>query len=161
MLFCMCAIFNNKSKVKVAQLYPTLCNPMDYTVHGILQAGVLEWVAVPGPSGSSQARNRTRSPALQADSLPAKLPGKPIYDNNDENNHNNTVIIIIIKEKDLKISTPSPQLSTSCPYRRPVLFLSSPAETVSALKAAKGVADFIFSPSLSTSSRKDVVGRGV
>ena len=32
-------------KVKVAQSCPTLCNPMDYTVHGILQARVLEWVA--------------------------------------------------------------------------------------------------------------------
>ena len=95
MLFCMYAIFNNKSEVKVAQSCPTLCNPMDYTVHGILQAG-----------GSSQARSRTRSPALQADSLAAKLPGKPIYNNNDENNHNNTVIIIIIREKDLKISHP-------------------------------------------------------
>ena len=32
-------------KVKVAQWCLTLCNPMDYTVHGILQARVLEWVA--------------------------------------------------------------------------------------------------------------------
>ena len=32
-------------KVKVAQLSLTLCDPMDYTVHGILQAGILEWVA--------------------------------------------------------------------------------------------------------------------
>ena len=32
-------------KVKVAQLYPTLCNPVDYTVRGILQARILEWVA--------------------------------------------------------------------------------------------------------------------
>ena len=31
-------------KVKVAQSYPTLCDPMDYTVHGILQARILEWV---------------------------------------------------------------------------------------------------------------------
>ena len=30
--------------VKVAQSCPTLCNPMDYTVHGILQARLLEWV---------------------------------------------------------------------------------------------------------------------
>ena len=28
----------------VAQLCPTLCHPMDYTVHGILQARILEWV---------------------------------------------------------------------------------------------------------------------
>ena len=33
-----------KLKVKVTQLYPTLCDPMDYTVHGILQARILEWV---------------------------------------------------------------------------------------------------------------------
>ena len=32
-------------KVKVAQLYPSLCDPMDYTVHGILQARILELVA--------------------------------------------------------------------------------------------------------------------
>ena len=30
--------------MKVTQLYPTLCDPMDYTVHGILQARILEWV---------------------------------------------------------------------------------------------------------------------
>ena len=34
-------------KVKVAQSCPTLCDPMDYAVHGILQARILEWVAVP------------------------------------------------------------------------------------------------------------------
>ena len=36
-----------KVKVKVAQLCPTLCDPMDYTVHRILQARALEWVAFP------------------------------------------------------------------------------------------------------------------
>ena len=34
-------------KVQVAQSCPTLCNPMDYTVHGILQARIPEWVAFP------------------------------------------------------------------------------------------------------------------
>ena len=47
-------------KVKVAQLCPTLCNPMDYTVHGILQARILEWVAFAFSRGSFQARNRTQ-----------------------------------------------------------------------------------------------------
>ena len=46
---------------------------MDYTVHGILQARILEWVAFPFSGGSSQSR----SPALQVDSLPAELQGKP------------------------------------------------------------------------------------
>ena len=36
-----------------------LCDPMDYTVRGILQAGILEWVAIPFSRGSSQPRNQT------------------------------------------------------------------------------------------------------
>ena len=46
-------------KVKVAQSCPTLCDPMDCTVHGILQARRLEWVAFPFSRGSSQPRDRT------------------------------------------------------------------------------------------------------
>ena len=41
-------------KVKVIQSCPTLCDPMDYTVHGILQARLLGWVAFPFSRGSSQ-----------------------------------------------------------------------------------------------------------
>ena len=37
--------------MKVAQLCQTLCDPMDYTVHGILQARILEWVAFPFSRG--------------------------------------------------------------------------------------------------------------
>ena len=37
----------------------TLCNPLDYTVHGILQARILEWVAFPFSKGSSQPWNQT------------------------------------------------------------------------------------------------------
>ena len=36
-----------------AQLCPTLCNPMDFTVHGILQAGIPDWEASPFSRGSS------------------------------------------------------------------------------------------------------------
>ena len=42
------------------QSYPTLCYPMDYTVHGILQARILEWVAFPFSRGSSQPRDQTQ-----------------------------------------------------------------------------------------------------
>ena len=38
---------SEKVKVKVTQSCPTLCNPMDCTVYGILQARILEWVAFP------------------------------------------------------------------------------------------------------------------
>ena len=47
-------------KVKVTQLCLTLCNPMDYTVHGILQARILEWVAFPFSRGSSQPRDQSQ-----------------------------------------------------------------------------------------------------
>ena len=46
-------------KVKVAQSCLTLGDPMDYRVHGILQARILEWVAFPFSRGSSQPRNWT------------------------------------------------------------------------------------------------------
>ena len=51
---------DSKVKVKVAQSCPTLCEPMDYTVHGILQARILEWVAFPFSRGSSQPRDQTQ-----------------------------------------------------------------------------------------------------
>ena len=52
-------------KVKVGQLYPTLCNPMDcsllgLSVHRILQARILEWVAIPFSRGSSQPKDWTQ-----------------------------------------------------------------------------------------------------
>ena len=50
----------NNNKVKVAQLCPTLCGSMDYTVHEILQGRILEWVAFPFPRGSSQSRDWTQ-----------------------------------------------------------------------------------------------------
>ena len=47
------------SEVKVAQSCLTLCNPIDCTVHGILQARILEPVAIPFSRGSSQPRDQT------------------------------------------------------------------------------------------------------
>ena len=45
---------------------------------GILQTRILEWVAMPSSRGSSQPGIEPGSPALQADSLPAELPGKVV-----------------------------------------------------------------------------------
>ena len=47
-------------KVKVAQSCLTFRDPMDYRVHGILQARILEWVAFPFSRGSSQPRDWTQ-----------------------------------------------------------------------------------------------------
>ena len=63
--------------MKVALSFPTLCDPMGYTAHGILQARILEWVDFPFSRGSSQPGIEPRSPTLQADSLPTGPQGKP------------------------------------------------------------------------------------
>ena len=56
------------------------CSLPGSSVHGILQARLLEWVAIPFSRGSSRPDTgiKTGSPALQADSLPSETPGKPI-----------------------------------------------------------------------------------
>ena len=64
--------------VKVAQSCPTLFDPMDYTVHGILQARILDWVAIPFPEDLPSSGIRPRSPALQVGSVPAEPPGKSV-----------------------------------------------------------------------------------
>ena len=62
------------------QSCPTLRNPTDCSlpgssVHGILQARILEWVAMPSSRGSSLPRDRTQ--VSYTDSLPLVPPGKP------------------------------------------------------------------------------------
>ena len=56
---------------------PVACSPPGSSVHGILQARVLEWVAMPSSSVPSQPRDLTRSSALQAESLSPEPPRKP------------------------------------------------------------------------------------
>ena len=58
----------------------TLCDPMDCSppgssVHGILQAGIVEWVAIPSPGDLPSPGIKPRSPALIADFLPSEPPG--------------------------------------------------------------------------------------
>ena len=57
-------IGSDPSEVKVAKSCPTLCDPIDYTVHGILQTRILEWVAFCFSRGSSQPRNWTQASCI-------------------------------------------------------------------------------------------------
>ena len=67
-----------KVKVLVTQSCPALCDPLSYnSVHGILQARILEWVAILFSRVSPQPRAWPQSPILQADSLLSESPGKP------------------------------------------------------------------------------------
>ena len=47
------------------------------SVHGIFQARVLEWVAFPSPGDLPDSWIESRSPTLQADTVPSEPPGKP------------------------------------------------------------------------------------
>ena len=64
-------------KVKFAQSCLTLCNPMDHTVHGILQARILERVAVPFSRGSSQSRGQTQVSHIAGEFFIIEPQGKP------------------------------------------------------------------------------------
>ena len=63
--------------VKVAQSCPTLCDPMDYTVCGILQARILEWVAFPFSRQSSQPRDQTQISRVEGRFFTSWATGKP------------------------------------------------------------------------------------
>ena len=67
--------------VCVSQSSPTLCDHMDCSppgssVHGSLQARILEWLSFLPPGDLSDPGMKPGSPALQADSLPSEPPGK-------------------------------------------------------------------------------------
>ena len=69
-----------KVKVLVAQYCLTLCDPMDCSLpgsslHEILQARILEWVAIPFSRGLPNPGIKRGFPALRADSLSSKPPG--------------------------------------------------------------------------------------
>ena len=81
-------LYINLETCSVAQSYLTLCNPMDCSpsgssLHRILQARILEWVAMPSSRRSSWSRDQTcvsKCPLhCQAGSLPLTPSGKPTY----------------------------------------------------------------------------------
>ena len=75
-------MLNEVMSAKSLQSYPTLCNPMGcslpgFSVHGILQARMLEWVFSSSSRESSLPRDRTQVSCIETDSLPSEPPGKP------------------------------------------------------------------------------------
>ena len=59
-------------------LRPVDCSPPSSSVHGILQARILAWVAISFSRGSSNLGIEPKSPTLQADALTSAPPGKPL-----------------------------------------------------------------------------------
>ena len=86
-LVCLCFIIEASKylrEVKVVQLCPTLCKPIDCSlpgssVHRIHQARILEWQTFASPGYPPKPGIEPRSPALLADSLQSEPPGIPNY----------------------------------------------------------------------------------
>ena len=74
---CLSHLCEDWSEVKVTQACLTLCNLMDYTVWGILQARILK--PFPSPGDLPNPGMEPRSFTLRVDSLPSELPGKPMW----------------------------------------------------------------------------------
>ena len=75
MCVCLC--------VFIAQLCPTLCNPVDYSppgssVHGSLQARILEWIVISYSRGSSQPRDQTWVSCIAGGFFTIWAPGRPM-----------------------------------------------------------------------------------
>ena len=65
----VCKVFQSCCFCLVVKLCLTLCDPLDgcspgFSVHGILQARILEWVAMPSSRGSSRPRDQTQVPCI-------------------------------------------------------------------------------------------------
>ena len=84
MLYQFISAFHLYGCMLVAQLCPALCDAMDCnppcsSVHGILHARILEWVAIPFSRRSSQRRYRTWVSCVPGDFLSSEPPGKPTF----------------------------------------------------------------------------------
>ena len=82
LLLNICCDFHVKSGSEISRSCLTLCEPMDCSppgssVHGILQARILDCVAMPSSRDLPNPGIEPRSPAFQADSLLSEPPGKP------------------------------------------------------------------------------------
>ena len=81
---CVCVCVRERARACISHSALTVCSPMDcsppgFSAHGILQARILEWVAIAFSSGSSEPRDQTQVSHVAADSLPSEPPGKPQY----------------------------------------------------------------------------------
>ena len=75
--------YSSETETVSLSVHVWLCNPMNCSlpgssVHGIFQASILVWIAIPFSRASSWPGIKLGSPTLQADSLTSEPPGKPV-----------------------------------------------------------------------------------
>ena len=126
----------SESESEIPQSCPTLCYPMDcslpgFSVHGIFQARVLEWVAFPSPGDLPDPGIKPRSPALQADALPSEPPGA-------ESEEELKSLVMKVKEESEKAGLKLNIQKTKIMASGPITSWEIDGETV------ETVSDFIF-----------------
>ena len=89
MLLTNAFLFTQKGKV--AQSCPTLCDPRDYTVRGILQARTLTWLSFPFSRGSSQPRDQTLGNHIAGRLFTLWATRKPKKDLHNSEDHNGVI----------------------------------------------------------------------
>ena len=70
------SVLHRFSRVRLC--HPMDCSPPGSSVHGILQARILEWLAIPFSRRSFQPRGRTQVSCIVGGFSTAKPPGKPV-----------------------------------------------------------------------------------
>ena len=113
-------LFNGeKKKVLEAQSCLILCDCMDWSppgpsVHGIFQATILEWVAIPLPGDLPHRCTKPRSPTLKANSLLSDPPRKP--GTKWEEGQNDSNIFLAYRPQRLEALVLNPNLSAGCKH---------------------------------------------
>ena len=113
-------------KVLVAQSYPTLCDPMDCTVHEILQARILEWVPFPSPEDLPNQGSKPGSPTLQTDFLLSEPPGKPLKQAEIRLNSALSIILfdfMVVYDKNLGFAGGASDKEPACKCRRQEMWI--------------------------------------
>ena len=140
-------------KVKVTQSCPTLCDLVDYTVHGILQARILEWITFPFSRGSSQPRDWTQvshfaggfftswaissvqsHPAL-CNPMACGTPGFPVHHQLLEFTQSNVHGVSDALQPSHPLLSPSPPAFNLSQHQSLFLWISSSQQVVSVLES--------------------------
>ena len=133
--------------MSVAQSRATLCDHMDCiqpgsSVHRILQARILEWIAIPFSRRSSQSRDQTEVFCLQADSFPSEPPECTLLISNVMINRDDSTDRLSFQSCHLKGMVQSHSPGKSCCFPSETSFKTYRFDIIFLVKYYKGIMMF-------------------